>query len=172
MVPVTEILFLALHFYSAQVATPEINPRLQFLVLCHFVVQFLCITRLKSSLQMFYGWHHELEAGYGVSICTMKTYLFTMSVPFSLSSTMDLTSMSNSAGVFRKAEDTYTTGIPGRCSHFLGRRVAHLLLLLCMCYFGFHCALLCVSVFHVRSLSLDYILLIYVRILFPLITLF
>lgn len=33
-------------------------------------------TRLKSSLQKFYGRHHELVDRYGVSICTMKTDLF------------------------------------------------------------------------------------------------
>ena len=33
-------------------------------------------TRLKSSLQKFYGRHHELVDRYGVSISTMKTDLF------------------------------------------------------------------------------------------------
>ena len=33
-------------------------------------------TRLKSSLQKFYGHHHELVDRYGVSISTMKTDLF------------------------------------------------------------------------------------------------
>ena len=33
-------------------------------------------TKLKSSLQKFYGGHHELVDRYDVSICTMKTDLF------------------------------------------------------------------------------------------------
>ena len=36
-------------------------------------------TRLKSSLQKFYGCHHELVDRYGVSICAMKTDLFNVS---------------------------------------------------------------------------------------------
>ena len=36
-------------------------------------------TGLKSSLQKFYGRHHELVDRYGVSICAMKTDLFNVS---------------------------------------------------------------------------------------------
>ena len=69
--------------------------------------------------------------------------------------------MSNSAGVSRKAEDTYTTGAPGPFSQFLVESE----LLICFCYFVWMilvtvCFLLRMSVFNVRSLSLDYILLI------------
>ena len=77
--------------------------------------------------------------------------------------------MSNLAGVSRKAEDAYHTDAPSPCSHFSGVRVAHLLLLLCILVTL--CSLLCVSVFHVWSLSLDYILLITAITLVPLITL-
>ena len=76
--------------------------------------------------------------------------------------------MSSWAGVSRKAEEAYPTSAPGPCSQFL---VESELLI----YFGFFvhfiliilCSLLCLSAFHVWSLSLDYILLISASILVP-----
>ena len=61
---------------------------------------------------------------------------------------------------------------PGPCSQFLVESA----LLICFCYFVCMilvtlCSLLCMSVFHVWSLSLDYILLITAITLVPLITL-
>ena len=63
--------------------------------------------------------------------------------------------MSNSMGGYRKSEDAYPTGTPGPCSKFLVESE--------LIYF-------CFSVFHVWSLSLDFILFISARILVPLIT--
>ena len=74
-------------------------------------------------------------------------------------------------GVSRKAEDVGPTGAPGPCSQLLEE--SKLLI-----YFNYFvciiilCFLLFLSVFHVWSLSLDYILLISARILASLITLF
>ena len=49
-------------------------------------------TKLKSSLQKFYGRHHNLMDSYVVSICTIKTDLFIVSqFSFPLSPTLDLT---------------------------------------------------------------------------------
>ena len=79
--------------------------------------------------------------------------------------------MSNSAVVSRKAEDAYPTDTPGPCSQFYGVRVAYLLLLLCIYDFSYFMFLLCMSVFSVWSLSLDYILLIAAITLVPLIIL-
>ena len=69
-------------------------------------------------------------------------------------------------------EDAYPTDAPGPCSQFLVESE----LLICFCYFVCMilvalCSLLCLSVFHVWSLSLDCILLISTRILVPLFTL-
>ena len=80
--------------------------------------------------------------------------------------------MSNSAGVSRKAEDAYPTDAPGPCSQFLAESE----LLIYFCYFVCMilvtlCSLLCMSVFHVWSLSLDYILLITAITLVPSISL-
>ena len=89
-------------------------------------------TRLKSSLQK-YDCHHGLVERYGVSICTMKTDLLKC---HSFLWTWHL--MGTSAGVSRKAEVAYPTGAPGSCSRSLsGVRNAHLLLLLCIYYFGY-----------------------------------
>ena len=63
--------------------------------------------------------------------------------------------MSKPVGVSKNAEDAYSNGAPGPCSESV--------LLICFCY-SVHiilvtlCSLLCMSVFHVWSLSLDYIL--------------
>ena len=80
--------------------------------------------------------------------------------------------MSNSAGVSRKAEDAYHTVAPGQHSQFLVESE----LLIYYCYFVcivlvISHSLLCMSVFHVGSMSFDYFLLISARILIPLITL-
>ena len=71
-----------------------------------------------------------------------------------------------------KCKNAYPTGAPGPCSRFLVESE----LFICFCYFV--CiilitlwTLLYMSVFHVWSLFLDYILLITSRILVPLITL-
>ena len=66
---------------------------------------------------------------------------------------------------------TYPTGAPGPCSQFLVDSE----LLICFCHFVCMilvtlCSLLFMFVFHVRSLSLDYILLITTLTLVPLIT--
>ena len=62
---------------------------------CRNYADFFCIARpptirpleqgfvatgLKSSVQKFYGRHHEHVDRYGVSTCTMKTDLFNMSL--------------------------------------------------------------------------------------------
>ena len=79
--------------------------------------------------------------------------------------------MSNPAGVSRKAEDAYPTGVPGPYSQFFsGVRVSHLLLILCMYYFSY-LMFFVVYVSHVWSLSLDYFLLISARTLVPLVNL-
>ena len=85
---------------------------------------------------------------------------------FALWSTQDSTLYEQpGGGVSRKTEDAYPTGSPGPYSQFFsGVRVAHLLLLLCMYYLVILCSLLFLSVFHVWSLSLDYIILISSRI--------
>ena len=76
--------------------------------------------------------------------------------------------MSNSDSVSRKA---YPTGASG-LRFFSGVRVAHLLVVLCMYYIGYVLFfVVCLSVFQVLSLSLDYIPMISARILVPLITL-
>ena len=49
-----------------------------FLYRARLLEQGYVTVRSKSSLQKFYG-HHELVDRYGVSICTMKTYLFNVS---------------------------------------------------------------------------------------------
>ena len=77
--------------------------------------------------------------------------------------------MRNSAGVSSKADDAYPTGAPGPCSQFLVEFI-------CFCCFVCVilvtiCSLLCMSVFHVWSLSLDDIIMITAIILVPLITL-
>ena len=46
-------------------------------------------------------------------------------------------SMRNAAGVSRKAEDACPTSAPGPCPQLSEVRVAHILLLLCMYYFGY-----------------------------------
>ena len=72
--------------------------------------------RLKTSLQKFYGRHHELVDRYYVSIFTMRTDLFNGSqLSFPLSSTPDLTFYESLAGVSRKHEDAYPIGAPGPC---------------------------------------------------------
>ena len=63
-------------------------------------------------------------------------------------------------------KDAYLTSAPGWCSQFLVESK----FLIYFCYFVciilvILCSFLCLSVFHVWSLSLDYILLIYTRIL-------
>ena len=70
-----------------------------------------------------------------------------------------------------KAEDAYPTGAPGPCSQFLVESEY----LICFCYFV--CiilvtlsSLLCMSLFHVWSLSLYYTLLITAKTLVPLVT--
>ena len=80
--------------------------------------------------------------------------------------------MGNSVGVSRKAEDAYTTGAHDPCSQFLVEPE----LLSYFCYFVCVilitlCFLLCLSVFHVWSLSMDYLLLISAKILVLLVTL-
>ena len=128
---------------------------------------------LKSVLQKFYGCHHELVDRYGVCICALRTDLFNMPwFSFPLMSTWTWPFMSNWAGISRKAEDTYPTGAPGPCFRFLVRYE----LLIYFCYFVCNilvilCSSLCMSVFHIRSLSLDYIPLISARFLVLLITL-
>ena len=73
--------------------------------------------------------------------------------------------MSNSVGVSGNAKDAYPTKV-----------LVESELLICFCYFvsmilDSFCSLLCMSVFHVWSFSLDYILLITTITLVPLITL-
>ena len=98
----------------------------------------------------------------GSLLCVMKTDLYNVSsFSFPLLSTLDLTFMSKSVGVSRKAEDAKLPVFPRV-------RVAHLLLLICMYDL---CSLLCMSVFDVWSLSLDCILFITTITLVPLITL-
>ena len=75
-------------------------------------------------------------------------------------------------GASKKAEDAYSTGAPGPCSHFLVASE----LPIGFCYFVCMilvtlCSLLCMSVLHVWSLSLNYILLFTAITLVPLITL-
>ena len=67
--------------------------------------------KLKSSLQKFYGRHHELVDRYDVSICTMETDFFNGSwFSFLRLNVPDLTFfMSNSADVSRKAGEAYST---------------------------------------------------------------
>ena len=79
-----------------------------------------------------------------------------------------------SAGVSRFAEYVYPTGAPGPCSQLLVESK----LFICMCYFVCMilvtvtlCSLLCMSNFHILSLSLDYIILITSITLVPLTTL-
>ena len=80
--------------------------------------------------------------------------------------------MSNSAGVPSKAEDDCPISTPGQCSKFLVESE----LLIYFYYFVciilvYSCHLLCLSVFQVSALSLDYIVLISAKTLVPLITL-
>ena len=75
-------------------------------------------------------------------------------------------SVPNSAGVSRKAEDAYP------CSKFLVESELRISFSYFVCRILVTlCPLLCLSVFHVWSLFLDYILLISTRILVPLNTL-
>ena len=69
--------------------------------------------------------------------------------------------------------DDYPTGTPGPCSQFLVETVLliYIYYFVSMIFIFFLCSVLCMSVLYVWSLSLDYILLIFARILFPLITL-
>ena len=77
--------------------------------------------------------------------------------------------MRNSADVSRKAEDVYPTCTPGLCFQVL--LVSELLIYVCyFVLFWLIYVLLCVSVFYVWFLYLDYILLMSARILVPLIT--
>ena len=80
--------------------------------------------------------------------------------------------MGDSAGVSRRAEDAYSTDTPGLCSQFLLE--SELFVYFCLFIYIILVilySLLCLSVFHVWYLSLDYIDLISARILVPLITL-
>ena len=68
-------------------------------------------TRLKSSLQKFYGCHHELLDRYGVSICTTRIDLFNVSqFPFLFRLPWTWLFMNNSVGVSRKTKDAYPPG--------------------------------------------------------------
>ena len=80
--------------------------------------------------------------------------------------------MSNSADVSWEAEDAYPIDASGPCSQFWV--VSELLIYLCyfVCVILVTlCSMLCLSVYHVWSLSLYYICLISARILVPLINL-
>ena len=108
-----------------------------------------------------YGHHHELMGRYGVSICAVKTWFVQRFMVFLASFIYPGLLMNNSAGVSRKVEEDYPTCAPGPCFQFLVESE----LLICFCYFVCMilvtlCSLLCMSVLHVWSLSLDYILLI------------
>ena len=74
--------------------------------------------------------------------------------------------MRNSGGVSIKEEDAYPSAAPGQCSKFLVE--SELLIYFFTLYVLFSCSLLCLSVVHVWSFSLDNILLIFARILYPL----
>ena len=80
--------------------------------------------------------------------------------------------MRNSADFSRKGEKAYPNGAPGPCSRFLveSELLIHFCYFVCIILFTL-CSFLRSSVFHVWSLSLDYILLISARILVPLIAL-
>ena len=160
----TSLQYLRMEFsYNNSYVMPEL--RRLFCTTLHFLQLGLkpgCVaTRSKSSLQKFYCRHHELVDRYGVSTWSMRT---DQHVIVSLSSTLDLTIISKSAGVSRKAEEACPTGAPGPCSQFLVESE----LLIFFCYFVhvciilvILCSLLCVSVFHVLSLFPDYIILIF-----------
>ena len=126
---------------------------------------------LKSLLQKFYGRHHEFVDRYSLSICTMKTDLFNLSqFSFSLLSTPDLTFYEKLGGCFQENRGR----LPYLCSWSMLQFLVELLIFFCcfVCMILITlCSLLCISVFHVWSLSMDYILLITAITLVPLITL-
>ena len=76
-----------------------------------------------------------------------------------------------SVGVCRKAEDAYPTGVPGPCSQFKWNPNCSFTFVTLKDILVTLCSLLCLCIFHVWSLSLNYILLITARILFPWISL-
>ena len=80
--------------------------------------------------------------------------------------------MSNSVDVSRKEEDAYPTDASGPSSKLLVESKLHIF----FCFFlriifAILCCLLCLSVFHVWSLSMDCVIWISARILVPLFTL-
>ena len=125
-----------------------------------------------SQLQKFDGRDHELLDRYGVYICAMKSDFSTChSLPVLFRLPRTWLFMNNSLGVSRKAEDSYSTRTPGPCFQFSVESELHIW----FCYFVYMilvtlCSVLCMSVFHVRSLSLDYRILNASVTLVPLIT--
>ena len=79
--------------------------------------------------------------------------------------------MNNSVDVSGKAEYAYPTGALGPCSQFLMKSelLIYFCYFVCIIYVTLY-SLLCLSVSHVWSLSLDSILLISAKIMVPLIT--
>ena len=127
-------------------------------------------TRMKSSLQKFYGSHHELVDRYSVSNCTMKTDLFNMSVFLSSFVYPGLDFLCATRGFFQKSRECLPYWVTGPCSQFSVESK----FLICFCYFVcinlvILCSLLCVSIFNVFSLSLGCIHLISTKIIVPLI---
>ena len=108
-------------------------------VLCWSKVLFIILITLKSSLQKFYGRHHELVDRYGVSICTIKTDLFNVSVFLSSFVYLGLDFLWATSRVFLEKQRTLT--LPVYLTHapsFLFESELHLLLKLCMYYFNYY----------------------------------
>ena len=133
-------------------------------------LDYVC-DKIKIITTEVYARRNELVYRYNVSTSAMKNWFVQRVIVFLSSFIFNGLELfiSNSVAVSRKAEDAYTIVAPSPCSQVLVKSE----LLICFCYFV--CMILvtfcCVSVFHVWSLSQDYILLITPITLVALITL-
>ena len=103
------------------------------LLIIRFFEHGYVASRLKSSLQKFYGRHHELVDRYGIAICTTRTDLSPYhSFHYSVY-TPDMTFLLATLSVFLKCRGR----LPYRCIWSMLKVLLESGLLICACYFAF-----------------------------------